>query len=149
MSLAIRQISTAQSIAAMNQMKKITKREVHDIALGIPKEFKQKKAYMQSDAFLQDAHNQKMFALADRLIELRNKISLNIANFNAKSGDELAQGTNGFTRIKKYLQKDKDMNFSNSYATISAIAPFDAEYGLVKNYMIRNLSKEAKAELGK
>jgi len=145
--MSLRVTRTAQSNAAVNKIKKITKREIHDINLGIPKEFLQKREYMQSDEFLKDPHNQKMFALSDMLMKLRDSIAENIKKFNDANGDELIQGINGYTRIKRYLTKDNSLNFSER-ENFSAIAPYDSEYGLIKKYFIKNVSKEAKIGLG-
>lgn len=111
MPIMIREIKTADSISAFNRIKSATKREVHDVSLDIPKVFRDKKQYMQSDEFLNDPHNRKMFALGDSLIESREQIASEIQEYNKNSKSKLAQAINGYARIKSFLQSNVKLNF--------------------------------------
>lgn len=142
----IRAIKSVEAQAAVDRIKKMTKREVKDFSTDIPKEFLEKRIYMQSDEFLKDEHNVKMFEFGEQLGELREKIGKEINESNKSAGkDELVQGINGFARVKEYLDTNYQMNFSDlrSFHT-----PNENRYAILKKFKIGNLAREVKNILG-
>lgn len=103
MPFSVGSIKTQEAIQAVNKIKQATKREVHDVNTNIPKLFAEKRNYMQSDEFLKDSHNVKMFGLIDELMKFRDEISKEIEEKNKIAKDKIVQGINGFSRIKNIL----------------------------------------------
>ena len=144
MPLTVGSIKTQGAIDAINKIKQLTKREIHDVNTSVPKLFVEKREYMQSDEFLKDSHNEKMFDFIEKLMELRDKIGLEIEEKNKTANDKIVQGINGFSRIKKYLDTNPKMNFSDMQTFHS---PVENEYGIVKKYLIGNESRSMKSKL--
>lgn len=122
---------------AIKNIKYSVKKEVLDIERHITKsspELKAKKEYMQSDEFLKDKDNVKMMSLYDDLIKHRDTITKNIDenNLNPKAQKQV-QGTNGFARIKNFLDKNKKMNFW-SEPSITDRANYDYMHTKTKIY---------------
>ena len=142
----VREIKTLQSISAVNRIKNLVRKEPNKNWVDVPKEFVEKRNYMQSDEFLKDEHNIKMFDFGEKLGELREKIKQEIIDSNqfAKK-EELTQGINGFARIKKYLDQNNKMNFSDVQ---SFHTPYENKYAILKKFKIGNLAREAKNKLG-
>ena len=91
----VREIKTPQAIAAVNRIKSLVKREPNKNWGDIPKEFIEKRNYMQSDEFLNDTHNAAMFELGDafgRIYEMTNGIRKQI--------QEVREEIN---KLKKYI----------------------------------------------
>lgn len=113
--------------------------------VNVPQEFNEKRLYMQRDEFLKDKHNQEMFSLSDKLMAVRDKIANLIEEHNsAKQKGELIQATNGFSRIKKYLDVNKKLDFADSIGLTTA----DAEYKIAKSKLY-NKSREFLKNIGK
>ena len=72
--MKVRAIRTDATDKIVNQVKSSTKREIFDIDSSIPDTFVQKKKYMQSEEFLNDPHNKKMFEYIDKLMICRDNI---------------------------------------------------------------------------
>ena len=101
---------------------------------------------MQSASFWNDPHNVKMTALYKELINWRDEIAKNIKTNNAKSNTQTQiQGTNGFARIKKYLDKNPKMNF---WSEKSFHDKANNEYRFAK-IRVYNLSREFKKLIGR
>ncbi len=84
------------AINALENMKKVTKREVikfEDIITPPSKELKDKAVYMQAPDFFENSHNKKMYALGKKL------------------GDVVA---NGGDRVKEYYYKDSMKKLSTN-----------------------------------
>ncbi len=145
MPINVRQINTAESLTAVKKIKSAVKKEGLGLSFDIPKEFAEKRKYMQSDEFIKDEHNAKMFDLFEKLGELREKIGEEIAERNKNAKDEIVQGINGFSRIKKYLDINNEMNFSKQQ---SFHTPLENEYNILRRYKIGNLARIAKNNLG-
>lgn len=67
---------TRNSVVAVRRILNMTKREVitlKDIVSNPSEELLSKKEYMQTDEFLKDSHNVKMFNLIDKLMYFRDK----------------------------------------------------------------------------
>ncbi len=146
MPLQVSQIKTVNSISAVNRIKSAVKKDGLGLSFDIPKEFIEKRTYMQSDEFLKDKDNVKMFGLFDKLMILRDKITEEISERNKTSKEELVQGFNGFSRIKKYLDINPKMNHSE---TQSFSTSAESQYGILRKYVIGNESRIIKAKLGK
>jgi len=138
----IKAINTAESSAAVQRVKNFTSKKFNlGVSLEIPKEFIEKRTYMQSNEFLEDSHNIKMFDIIDEMMELRDSIAQNIENMNAVIKDKFAQGINGFCRIKSELDKDFSLNFSNeqSIPTLE-----ETQYRVHKNALLFIESQKAR-----
>ena len=140
---------TPAAVRAIHNMKVSVKKNVltfEDIIPNSSKELKSKKDYMQGDAFWKDEHNVKMFGLYDRLLSARDKIAENIRLNNAKPNAEIqVQGCNGYSRIKKYLDKNPKMNFMEN-PTFRDNA--NNEYSLTRT-LIYNASRAIKSKIGR
>ncbi len=140
---------TPAAARMLHNMKVSTKRvclTFDDIIPKASEDLKAKRTYMQSDAFLKDEHNVKMFNLYDRLIAARDKIAENIRLNNSKPNAEIqVQGNNGYARIKKYLDINPKMNFSNKP---SFQDKENNEYSLART-LIYNHSREFKSKIGR
>ena len=145
MPMSVREIKTSAAIKAVNKIKSHTKKDGLELQLDIPKVCKEKREYKQSDEFIKDEHNAQMLKYGEKLIELREKIALNIAERNKTSKDEIVQGINGFSRIKKHLDANKMMNFSKSRTFYNHE---EIEYGILREFKIGNLVRQAKMKLG-
>lgn len=77
MPLLIRQIHTTESLAAVNRIKSAVRKDGLGFSFDIPKEFLEKRNYMQSDEFIKDKHNDQMLALGEKLGIQREKIAKN------------------------------------------------------------------------
>ena len=141
----VRAIHTPESINAVNEIKSLVKNDGLGLNFNIPKEFIKKRKYMQSDEFLKDEHNAKMLEFGEQLGSLRDKIAQNISEYNKNSKDELVQGINGFARIKKYLDANFKMNFSEMQTFHTKE---ENQYGILKTFKIGNLARKVKNELG-
>lgn len=133
---------------AFNNIKKSIKKEVitfNDIIPKPSKELTEKKGYMKTDEFWNDPHNKKMSTLTEKLIEARDNIAKKIAENNKTNKEPLAQGTNGFTRIKKYLDINPKMNFMKTPTFYTK----DDVTIMHTNTKIYNLAREEKIKLGK
>ena len=138
---------TRNSVIAVQRILDMTKKRTityKDVVSNPSKELLSKKEYMQSDEFLKDPHNIKMFDIIDKLMMIRDKIASQIAVSNKANEEELVQGINGFARVKKDLLADNKLNFDNYPSFIDSA---DAEYAEVKMHQIRDLSRKAKNEL--
>ena len=144
MPLTVGSIKTQGAIDAINKIKQLTKREVHDVNTSVPKLFVEKREYMQSDEFLKDSHNENMFYFIDKLMVLRDKIAQEIEEKNKTAKDKIVQGINGFSRIKKYLDMNPEMNFSD---TPTFQSPVENEYRMMKKYFLGNESRSMKSKL--
>ncbi len=144
MPFSVGSIKTQEAIQAVNKIKQATKREVHDVNTNIPKLFTEKRNYMQSDEFLKDSHNVKMFGLIDELMKFRDEISKEIEEKNKIAKDKIVQGINGFSRIKKYLDINPKMNFSNIQTFHSSA---ENMYGIIQKYHIGNEARRIKNQL--
>ena len=134
------EVKSLPAIGAMTRMEAFTKRRVlgfKDI-LPVDPELKTKKVYMQSPQFLNDPHNVKMFGMFDKLMELKDKIAAEIVERNKSSKDELVQGANGYSRIKKYLDINPKMNYSEERTFYN---PTENEYYILRNYKLHNESR--------
>lgn len=140
MPLEIRHISTAESRAAVGG-----RQDGLGLSFDIPKVFIEKRQYMQSDEFINDPHNKKMFELGEELAKTRELIGKNIKTFNGIYGKVLAQGINGFARMKKYLDANYGMNFSD-WPTFET--PAEKKYYHIKAIEIKSLVRKAKKQLG-
>ena len=117
-----------------------------DIIPKASEDLKAKRTYMQGDVFLKDEHNVKMFNLYEHLIAARDKIAESVRLNNAKPNAEIqVQGANGYSRIKKYLDKNPKMNFSN---TPTFHDKANNEYSLART-LIYNHSREFKSKFGR
>ena len=143
--MIVREIKTPQAISVVNKIKSSIKKDGLGLSFDIPKEFVEKRNYMQSDEFLKDEHNVKMFEYGQELGKLREKIAENIAEHNKTSKEELVQGINGFARIKKYLDKNFKMNFSEIQTFHTST---ENQYSILRKFKIGNASREAKNQLG-
>ena len=138
---------TAQTEMMVNRVKKSIKRIpiCEPMQNELPKEFVEKRLYMQSDEFLKDEHNQKMFDLSDKLMQTRDKITQNIEKYNEKNPkNPLVQAINGFSRIKKYLDSNNKLNF----AEYPGLTPDDTEYRILK-MKIYNQSRDFLKTIGR
>lgn len=142
----IESVKTLKSEGAVNRIKAATKKCVYNCAApAVSAELKLKKQYMQSDEFIKDTHNQEMFSLIDSMMAIRDKIAESIKQINASSPkDELAQGTNGFARIKKYLEQNTKLN-SAEYAGMTS---YDNAYKLART-KVHNKSREVLKNYGR
>ena len=130
----IRAIKTAESSAAVQRVKNLTSKKFDlGVSLEIPKEFIEKRAYMQSKEFLTDTHNKKMFNIIDDMMEFRDSIAQNIENMNKVIKGKFAQGINGFGRIKSELDEDFSLNFSNEQ-TIQTLE--ETQYRVHRNVLL-------------
>ena len=146
MPMNVEQIRTIDSNAAVQRIKSAIRKDGLGFSFDIPKEFIEKRIYMQSDEFLKDADNIKMFGLLEKFIDLRDKIAEEVAEKNKTSKDVIVQGINGFSRIKKYLDANFKMNFSDMQTFHT---PAENKYNLLKKYRIGNLAKEIKNSVNK
>ena len=110
MPIMVRQIHTTESLTAVNKIKSAVKKEGLGLSFKTPQEFIAKRNYMQSDEFLKDEHNAKMLDLGELLGKLRDIIGEEIKERNKIAKDEIVQGINGFSRVKKYLDINPKMN---------------------------------------
>ena len=145
MPLAVGQIHTINSLKAVSRVESAVRKEGLNLSFDIPREFIEKRNYMCSEEFLNDTHNVKMFGLIDKLVELRDKISSGIVERNKTSKDEIVQGINGFSRVKKYLNLNYKMNFSENQTFHT---PEENEYWILRQFQIYNLARQAKNKLG-
>jgi len=134
---------------AFNTVKKATKREVitfNKIIPPISKELAEKKNYMQTDEFWKDPHNEEMVTLSNKLVEARDNIAAKISE-NNETGKEplLAQGFNGFTRIKKYLDISPELN-NREFPTFHTKDDLTLVFTRMK---MHNQTREIKNELGR
>lgn len=117
----------------------------------ISQELKPKKEYMQSDAFWNDEHNKKMFALSEVLMNLRDKIGQNIAKNNSLPfNNPQFQDVNGFARVKKFWQPSGKSRH-NKQAFVERVSVGDREnydYSFIKTRMY-NLSREFLSKIGR
>lgn len=105
-----------------------------------------KRIYMQSEAFWKDKHNATMFELSEKLIKHRDKIAQNVALNNSQQNVQVqVQGINGFARIKKFLDTNKNLHFWNE-PSICDRANYD--YSIIKT-RIYNLAREFKSKIGR
>ena len=147
MPIIVREIHTKDSLAAVNRIKSAVRKDGLGFSFDIPKEFLEKRNYMQSDEFIKDSHNAQMLNLGEKLGELREKIGINVRERNKTpyAKDEIVQGINGLSRIKKYLDINPKMNFSK---TATFCNSDEIAYSILKDYKIGNLAKQAKKALG-
>jgi len=145
MPMMVRQIHTKESLAAVNKIKSAVRKDGLGFSFDVPKEFLEKRKYMQSDEFIKDEHNAQMLDLGEKLGKLRENIGLSIADRNKTAKDEIVQGINGFSRVKKYLDINSKMNFFNS-TTFSTSE--EVQYSILRDYKIGNLARQAKNLLG-
>lgn len=139
-------------IAVQNIKKQIKQQTItlKDIIQSPSKELLEKRTYMQSDEFLNDSHNVEMFKYGDQLFELRNRIKDKISEFNKNNPHEKpydaerVQGINGFTRIKKYLDINKPMNFSEYQSFYTSE---DCAYSMLRT-RIKNTARATKNKFG-
>ena len=108
----VRAIKTPETTAIVGNIKRLVKNEGLGLNYNIPKEFIEKRNYMQSDEFLTDPHNKKMFDLGEQLGVARDKIGEKIRVINERRGEKLAQAINGFTRLKSQLEAVPELNFN-------------------------------------
>ena len=145
MPMMVRQIHTKESLAAVNKIKSAVRKDGLGFSFDVPKEFLEKRKYMQSDEFIKDEHNAQMLDLGEKLGKLRENIGLSIADRNKTAKDEIVQGINGFSRVKKYLDINSKMNFfkSTTFSTSEEV-----QYSILRDYKIGNLARQAKNLLG-
>ena len=111
-----------------------------------PAVLKQKAVYMNSPEFLNDCHNKKMLDLGEQLGKLREQIAEEIKIKNQSGKEEIVQGINGYSRIKKYLDKNFKMNF---WEEATFRTPTENAYYILKNFQIGNLGRKIIAGLKK
>ena len=110
----IRAIKTAESEASVNRIKKLVNHNFdYGVSFKIPDEFIEKRNYMQSDEFIKDKYNSKMFELIDNMMEYRDEIKKNIYVMNSVLKGKIVQAINGFSRLKDDIDKDFSKNFDN------------------------------------
>ena len=140
---------TPAAVRILHNMKVSTKKNVltfDDIVPKASKELKSKKDYMQGDAFWKDKYNVKMSNLYNRLIEARDKIAESVRLNNANPNVEIqVQGGNGYSRIKKYLDKNPKMNYSENPTFRDKE---NNEYSLART-LVHNLAREFKSKIGR
>lgn len=109
-------------------------------------ELKAKKEYMQTDEFWKDKHNEEMFSLYEKMINDRDKITKNINMNNSQPNAEIqAQGINGIARVKKYLDKNPELNF---WKELSFNDEINSEYKFTQ-MKIYNLARDFKSKIGR
>lgn len=134
----IRAIKTADAINAVNSIKMMTKKEVKDVSLEIPNVFLEKRNYMQSDEFLKDSHNAKMFSIIDDMMIARDNIKNEISEINKTAKEKLVQAINGFKRYKKDIKKDNMLNFEDipEFNSVN-----DNDYRILRNILLFSESR--------
>ena len=135
-------IKTAESEAAVNRIKKSTTRKFDlGVSLEVPKEFLEKRNYMQSDEFLKDSHNSTMLFYIDELMKYRNEIAKEINEMNKTLKNKFVQGINGFARLKDEIEKNYSLNFDNEL-TINTNA--NKKYKVIRDILSPFKSKNLK-----
>ena len=129
----VRAIKSAEAEAAINRIKRITRKEVKDVCHEVPQEFIEKRNYMQSDEFINDEHNKKMLELGDDLFVYRTNIGNELKMLNSRMGNKFVQAINGFVRLKSDIEKDFFLNFE---PTPVIYTPSEEPYRLIKNIQI-------------
>ena len=129
----VRAIKTADTEAVVSRIKRITKREVKDISLEIPQEFIEKRNYMQSDEFLKDEHNERMFSIGEELMEIRDKIGHEVELLNKHTKEKFVQAINGFARKQEDLEKNNSLHFEEISQDFTNS---DIEYRLWRNVLL-------------
>ena len=82
--------------------------------------------------------------MEEKLAVLREKIAKEIVERNKTSKDELVQGINGFSRVKKYLDINPKLN---RIEEPSFHTPLEAQYWMLRTFDIGNAVREAKNKL--
>ena len=138
----VRAIKTVETKSAVNRIKNMTNHRFDlGVSLSVPKEFIEKRNYMQSDEFLKDEHNLKMFDYTDAMMSARDKIAAEIKEANKHISEKLVQAINGFKRNVKDIEKNPELHFDEtpSYETMA-----DNDYRVLKNILIYSESLNAK-----
>lgn len=139
----VRAIKTAEAKAAVNRIKNAGSRQFNlGVSLEVPKVFIEKRNYMQSDEFLKDAHNEKMFKLADALMTYRDEIADVVQAFNLHFPEKYVQAINGFIRKKSEIDKDFLLNFKDEPVLLDIS---EEEYRKVRNIQFHLESEKARA----
>ena len=135
----VRAIKTAETNAALVRVQKMsTKKFDLGVSLEVPKEFVEKRNYMQSDEFINDAHNRKMLELGDDFYTLRCKVADEVKMLNQRMNNKFVQAINGFVRQKKDIEKDYYMNFEDIPVVYT---PSEAQYRIVRNVQMYAASR--------
>ena len=138
----VRAVKTAESQLAVNRItQKINKNFDFGVSFEIPQEFAEKRKYMQSDEFIKDSHNKRMFDIIDDVMLFRDRIAKEIADINNVIRDKMAQAVNGYARVKDDLDKDYSLNFDDNETLHT---PAQIQYRLLKNVLLFRQSLCAK-----
>ena len=138
----VRAIATADTRVAVKKVKKTMSRSFdYGVSFRIPKEFLEKREYMQSRKFIEDIDNDKMFGIIDEMMKYRDNIKSEIDSINDVIRDKFAQAINGFARIKVELDNDYSLNFSEK-ETLKT--PSQIQYRLLKQRLLPIISKHVK-----
>ena len=132
-------IKTADSVAAVNRIKNLSDKKFNlGVSLKVPDEFIEKRKYMQSDEFLKDEHNIKMFEIIDDLVRFRDEAAKEIQKMNKTLKDKLIQGVNGFARKESELKENPALNFDD---TPSIQTEMQKQYMLSRNILLYTEAK--------
>ena len=143
----VRAIATADTLAAVNNVKKTMSRNFdYGVSFRIPEEFVNKREYMQSKAFINDADNLRMFSIIDEIMKYRDVIKKEIDSINDVLRDKFTQAVNGFARESSVLEKDYNINFNE---TETLKTPTQIQYRLLKDVLLPNLAKSIKQDRAK
>ena len=138
----INPIHSAEARVAVDALKKSASRKFnYGVSFGVPKEFLEKREYMQSRKFIEDIDNDKMFGIIDEMMKYRDNIKSEIDSINDVIRDKFAQAINGFARIKVELDNDYSLNFSEK-ETLKT--PSQIQYRLLKQRLLPIISKHVK-----
>ena len=72
--MEIRSLKATALINNVKNIRKIIKDDELGVSFNVPNQFIEKRNYMQSEAFLKDPHNIKMFELQDQLSNIQEQI---------------------------------------------------------------------------
>ena len=135
----INPIHSAEARVAVDALKKsASKKFNYGVSFDIPKEFVEKRKYMQSEKFMKDSDNNKMLNIIDEMMKYRDNIKNDIDSINNVLRDKFAQAINGFARIKYELDNDYSLNFSETYTLKT---PSQIQYRLFKQRLLPTVSK--------
>ena len=138
----INPIHSAEARVAVDALKKSTSKKFnYGVSFDIPKEFVEKRKYMQSKKFIEDSDNNKMLNIIDEMMKYRDNIKNDIDSINNVLRDKFAQAINGFARIKYELDNDYSLNFSE---TETLKTPSQIQYRLFKQRLLPNIVKHIK-----
>lgn len=135
----INPIRSAEARAAVDALKKSTSRKFdYGVSFDIPKEFIEKREYMQSKEFIKDLDNDRMIGIIDEMMKYRDSVKKEIDTINGVIRDKFTQAVNGFARLTHELDKDYSLNFSE---TETLKTPSQIQYRLFKQRLLPNIVK--------